>query len=109
MKELEGKKLLILGGASQHCKIVEAAKEMGIETYVVDNLPSSPAKEMADYSYLINVTETERLMQLCQEEKIDGIIAGWLDFCQKPYQKLCQATGLPCYGSKEQFELLTLK
>ncbi|MBR3769368.1 MAG: hypothetical protein IKL06_02430 [Lachnospiraceae bacterium] len=107
--ELKGKKLLVLGGGSQHCKVVEADKEMGVITYVTDNVENSPAKTMADYAYMINVTETERLAELCREEKIDGIISGWFDFVQPYYQKLCEATGLPCYGTKQQFDILTRK
>lgn len=109
MSSVKGKKLLILGGASQHCKVVEAAKRLGVETYVADYLPSAPAKDMADHSYQINVTETERLAELCRAERIDGVISGWLDFCQVPYQRLCEAAGLPCYGTREQFDILTDK
>lgn len=108
-KSLVGKKLLVMGGGSQHCKVVEAAKEMGIITYVVDNLETAPAKEIADFAYQINVTETERLAELCQEVGIDGIISGWFDFVQPHYQRLCEKTGLPCYGTKEQFDILTKK
>lgn len=106
---LKGKKVLVMGGASQHCKVVEAAKEMGVITYVVDNLETAPAKKMADHAYLINVTETERLAQLCAEEGIEGIVSGWFDFVQPHYQRLCERTGLPCYGTKEQFDILTKK
>lgn len=109
MTEVKGKRLLILGGASQHCKVVEAAKRLGVETYVTDFLPSAPAKDMADHAYQINVTETERLAELCRAEGIDGVLSGWLDFCQVPYQRLCEATGLPCYGTREQFDVLTNK
>ena len=105
----KGKRLLVIGGASQHCKIVEKAKEMGIETYVTDFLPDAPAKRMADHSYQINVTDTEGIKKLCEDEKIDGIISGWFDFCQMPYQLACDATGLTSYGTKEQFETLTRK
>ncbi len=106
---LSGKKLLILGGGSQHCKLVEAAKELGIETYVADFLENAPAKEIADHAYLINVTETDRLEELCRTEKIDGIISGWFDFIQPHYARLCQRMGFPCYGTVEQFDILTKK
>lgn len=39
MKELIGKKLLILGGANLHCDLVIAAKNLGVETFVTDYLP----------------------------------------------------------------------
>ncbi len=108
-ENLRGKKLLVMGGGSQHCKVVEAAKELGVITYVVDNVENSPAKYMGDYSYLINVTETERLAELVESEHIDGIVSGWFDFVQPHYQRLCERTGLPCYGTREQFEILTKK
>ena len=38
------KKLLILGGANVHSKVVLAAKEMGISTIVVDYLPLSDSR-----------------------------------------------------------------
>ncbi len=106
---LKGKKLLVLGGGSQHCKVVEAAKELGVLTYVTDNVENSPAKAMADHAYMINVTETDRLAELCREEEIDGIVSGWFDFVQPYYQRLCEKTGLPCYGTKQQFDILTRK
>jgi biotin carboxylase len=107
---LKGKKLLILGGASQHLKIVEAAQEMDVITYVTDYLlDHAPAKEMADFSYNINLTDLDNLVELCKKEKIDGIASGWLDFPQASYQMLCEKTGLPCYGTREQFDLLTRK
>ena len=60
MKTIKGKKLLIIGGAFQHKKVVETAKKMGIITYVVDNLPieRSHTKQIADYHYEINVFDT---------------------------------------------------
>ena len=109
-QQLKGKKLLIMGGASQHCKLVEAARELGVITYVTDNLvTNAPAKDFADFAYNINLLDTEELAALCEKEHIDGIASGWLDFPQIPYQKLCQRVGLHCYGTPEQFDILTRK
>ncbi len=109
MEDLKGKKLLILGGASLHNRFVETAKEMGITTIVTDNVSSSPAKKIADISYDINVSDINGLIKICNDEKVDGIISGYLDFCQRYYQKLCSEMNLPCYGTYEQFQTLTNK
>lgn len=106
---LRGKKILVMGGGSQHCKVVEAAKELGVITYVVDNLETGPAKEIADFAYEINVTETDRLCELCKEVGVDGIVSGWFDFVQPYYLALCEAVDLPCYGDRRQFDALTHK
>ncbi len=111
MMAFEGKKLLIIGGAFQHCKLVEAAKELGIVTYVTDYLPfeQAPAKQMADKYYMHNITDIDEIVQMCIEEQIDGVISTSLDACQKPYQRICERLGLPCFGTKEQFDILTDK
>lgn len=108
---LKGKKLLILGGAYQHRKIVGAAKSLGVETYVTDYLPleESPAKQMADHDYMYNLTDYDDLVELCNREHIDGLIAPYLDVTQIPYQEMCERMGWPCFGNKEQHRILTDK
>lgn len=108
---LDGKKILILGGAYQHRKLVETAKSMGVITYVTDYLPfeESPAKQMADYGYMYNITDIEEIISLCRKEHIEGIIGPYLDVAQKPYQQLCERLEFPCFGNKEQHEILTNK
>lgn len=109
--DLRGKKLLLLGGAAQHCKVVEAAHMLGVEVYVTDYLPvdRAPAKQIADKYFMINVTEIDQLIQLCKNEKIDGVLSVSLDFCMHPYQKLCEAMNFPCFGTQRQFEILSNK
>lgn len=108
---LEGKKLLVLGGAFQHCKLIEAAKDMGVITYVTDYLPleNAPAKQIADKYYMHNISDIDEIVEMCIEKKIDGVISTSLDACQKPYYQVCKRLGLPCFGTEEQFEILTDK
>lgn len=111
MSELEGKKLLIVGGAAQHAKLVEAARSKGVITYVVDYLPveKAPAKQIADLHYEYNITDYEDILALCRRERIDGVLSAYLDACQLPYQEICERLGVPCFGSREQFHVLTDK
>ena len=111
MERFKGKKLLIIGGAFQHCKVVEAAKKLGVITYVTDYLPveKAQAKQIADKYYMHNITDIDGIVELCKSEKIDGVISTSLDACQKPYQEVCERLNLPCFGTKEQFDILTDK
>ncbi len=108
---LKDKKLLILGGVFQHCKLVEAAKHMGVITYVTDYLPpeNSPAKQIADHYFMHNITDIDAIMEECKKENIDGVISTSLDACQRPYQQLCEKLVLPCFGTSWQFKVLTDK
>ena len=103
------KKILILGGASVHCKLVNAAKNLGYYTIVTDYLNDSPAKRIADESWMINVMDIDLIVEKCREEGIDGVICGWLDPCQRPYVQICNKLGLPCYATEEQVFNMTDK
>ena len=111
MNKFEGKKLLIIGGAYQHKRLVELAKEMGIITYVIDYLPveKSPAKQIADFHFQYDITDYGNILKLCKDEKIDGIISTNLDACQKPYQHICEELHLPCFANREQYQIYTDK
>lgn len=106
-----GKKLLIIGGAFQHCKLVENAKRMGVVTYVVDYLPieKAPAKQIADFHFECDIFNIDAIVDYCIKNKIDGVLASHLDACQHPYQQVCERLGFPCFGDKKQFEILTNK
>ena len=108
-QDVKGKKLLILAGAPQHCKLVRAAKDMGVYTVVTDYLPDSPAKKYSDQAYQIDIKNVDRIVRLCEEEHIDGIISSHIDPCQRPYYQICQQLRLPCYGTSEQFQKMTDK
>ena len=109
ISSLSRKKLLIMGGNFTHCKVVDAAKEMGVETYVVDYRETSPAKKIADHAYQIDVTDIDQLEDLCKRVGIDGVISGWIDFVQPYYQHLCDRLNFPCYTTKTQLDRLAKK
>lgn len=103
------KKILILGGAYLHNKVVEAAQNMGLYTIVTDNVPGSPAKKIADKSYDINVSDVDAIVEMGKREGIDAVISVCLDFCQIYYQRICDRLGLFCWSTKEQSSILTKK
>lgn len=107
--EFKGKKIMVLGGAFQHCKVVESAKELGMTVYVTDYLPNSPAKKMADVALMFDVKNIDGIVDYCKREKIDGVINTSLDPCQIPYQEICEKLNLPCFGTRKQFMYLTNK
>lgn len=111
MEDLKGKKLLVLAGADVHVKVVKAAKELGVYTIVTDYLAleDSPAKQIADEYWNLSITAVDDIVAKCKEEKVDGVLAFCIDPAQMPYQQICEKLNLPCYGTKEQFDILTDK
>lgn len=93
-----------------HCKIVKAAKEMGVYTIVTDYLTDSPAKAIADKSYMYDVNDIDGIVEMCKQEQVNGVIGPYLDPCQRPYYEICHRLGLPCYiDTWEQVFTLTDK
>lgn len=111
MLDLKGKKLLLLAGAPVHCKVVEAAKEMGVYVIVTDYLSyeQSPAKQLADEYWDLNITQIDEIVERCKKENVDGVLNFCIDPAQRPYQQICEKAGFFCYGNKEQFHILTDK
>lgn len=108
MSDLKGKRLLILGGSKISCEIVRKAKAMGVYTMVTDWYPTdkSPAKKIADKSFMTSTTNIPELLKLIKENKVDGILTGFTDSTLPHYAKICKAANLPCYGTEEQFNTL---
>ena len=106
---LVGKRLLVMGGVRQCCEIVEEAKRMGVETYVADLDEDTPCKRMADHAFLLNIKDVDAVVKLCKEQKIDGVITGYLDSILPYCQKVCEKAGLPFWGNEENIEMCTNK
>ena len=111
MNNLKGKRLLIMGGMRISCEIVKKAKEMGIYTLVADYNPIelSPAKQIADKALNLNITDVNLVAEAIQRECIDGVLVGFNDMLLPYYADICSKVGVPCYGTKEQFETLITK
>lgn len=111
LQDLVGKKLLILGGNYVDRKLVETAKRMGIVTYITDINPieRSPAKIIADYKYEYNSADIDNIIELCRQEEIDGVLSLYHDFSQTPCRIICEKLGLPHFGNKKQYEILSNK
>ncbi len=106
---LNGKKLLVLGGAGPHVKVIESAKEMGIYTIAADFLPNSDAKAIADESLNIDIYDIDGLVEYGRKKHIDGVIDFCLDPAQKPAQQIAARLGLPAFGTEQQVLSLTDK
>ena len=107
--ENKKKRLLILGGAVQCLKVVEAAKELGVYTIVTDILDNGAAKLAADEALPFSVTDSEAILKWCRENPVDGVLNFCVDYAQIAHQRVCEALGFPSFGTAEQYRTLTDK
>ena len=108
---LKGKRLLILGGMRFSCEIVNKAKAMGVYTIVADynKIEDSPGKQIADEAADLSVIDVDTVVAYIKDHDIDGVFVGFNDMLLPFYADICTKAGLPCYGTKEQFETLIAK
>lgn len=95
-------KVLILGSLGEFVALVKKAKEMGYQTVVCDGYENGPAREYADASYVIPVTDIDSVAKLCIREKVDGIITSFSDLLLECMVKIADRAGLPCYLKTDQ-------
>ncbi len=110
-QRLKGKRLLILGGMRISCEIVRKAKEMGVYTIVADydRVDDSPGKQIADEAVGLSVTNVDAVVSYIKNNAIDGVLVGFNDMLLPYYAEICEKSGLPCYGTKAQFDILITK
>ncbi|MDO4567595.1 MAG: ATP-grasp domain-containing protein [Clostridia bacterium] len=105
MIDLRGKRLLVLGGTAFSCEIVRAAHLMGVHVMVTDYNADSPAKRMADESFMVNAADVDALEELCRKQRIDGVLTGFADSLLLSAAELCERLGLPFYATREQLKI----
>lgn len=110
-QELNNKRLLILGGMRISCEIVKKAQAMGIYTLVADynKIEDSPGKQIADEAVDLSVIDVDAVVNYIKNNNIDGVFVGFNDMLLPYYAEICEKSGLPCYGSKAQFDVLIAK
>lgn len=107
MSSIIGKRLLILGGTQIQCEVIHMAKKLGAVTIVTDyNKPEdSPGKLICDEHYMVSCIDVDAVVELIKEKHIDGVLVGFNDMLLPYYAEICEKSGLPCYGTKEQFDI----
>ena len=98
-------KLLILGGGAQMVNVTKLAHSLGCEVHVMDyyDLLRSPAKLVADKYSDLSIFETADVVAYIKENGIDGVMTGYTDSYLFQYKEICEAAGLPYYGSDTAF------
>lgn len=102
------KKILMLGGSAQQVPAIEAAKEMGFYTVLIDYLPDNPGQHVADKWYHESTTDIEAVYRIAKEENVSGILPYASDPAALPAAIVCERLGLPTNPAKS-VEILGVK
>ena len=89
------KTILLLGGSAQQVVAVDTARRLGYRTVLCDYLPDNPGQFHADKFYLVSTTDMETVLEVAQNEKIDGILAYASDPAAPTAAFVAEKLGLP--------------
>ena len=67
------KKIAIIGASYLQLPLVKKAYEMSIETHCFAWEDGAVCKDVCDYFYPISILDKEKILEICQQVKIDGI------------------------------------
>lgn len=111
MKELEGKKLLILGGNVMSEEIVKSARKLGIYSIITDwyDTKRSPVKLIADEYWNDSIEDTDTLAKKVKENHIDGVFTNFTDSYLPFYVEICEKAGVPCLANRMQIDTISNK
>ncbi len=106
---LEGKKLLLVGGINLTSDIVELAHRNGVSVGVTDFNHNTLTKKLADYAYDVDALDVEGISKLYTDEKYDGIITQFLDLTSPCVCDVVVIVGGYSPFTKEQLKMSTDK
>lgn len=89
------KKILLLGGSAQQVVAIKTAKRLGYYTVLCDYLSDNPGQFYADKFYLESTTEKQKILEIAESEKIDGILAYASDPAAPTAAYVAEKLGLP--------------
>lgn len=107
-KNLKNKKLLVIGSDIGAENIISTARELGVYTIAVDGIldrSKTPAKLAADEAWDINYSKTKEIADLCKENNVDGVLAGYSEYRVLAACRIAKELGLPFFATEEQILL----
>lgn len=105
MKDVKGKKLLLLGSTVWKDLIKSFADYYGVRLYFAGLYPA-PLDDIVEEYYRIDTTDPEAMIPFVKEHKFDGVYMGGSEFIVSHACVWINQLGLPCYCEKEQWDIL---
>ncbi len=109
MQNLQGKRLLLLGGSMWKEAIQAFAEEHEITLIATGNDQSAGIFEIAQEKYTVNSTDHEAMKRLITEKKIDGVYVGGSEAVISAACEYLNDLHMPCYCNKKQWDFLQHK
>ena len=88
-------KIAVIGASYLQRPLVSVAKELGLEVICFSWSEGAVCAEIADKFYPVSIVEKEKILEICREEKIDGICTIASDTASPTVAYVAEKMGLP--------------
>jgi biotin carboxylase len=93
--ELGSQRLLVLGAGPAQLGLLEAARDRGVWTAVVDRDPAAPGFRLADRRCILSTEDEPGIERLASALEVDGIVAPGTDWPVAIAARVAERRGLP--------------
>ena len=93
-REVQRRRMLILGAGIYQVPLIERAKKMGLETHVVSYAGDFPGITLADHYYEFDTTDISGVLALAERIKPAGIVTSGTDVAVPTVGAVCDALSL---------------
>lgn len=108
-RNLNGKKLMLLGGLRYLLPVIKVAQEEGVRVITCDYIPGNIAHKYSDEFHNVSVLDKEAVLGLARELGIDGIMSFAVDPGVETASYVAEKLGLNFQGSYESVRILQNK
>lgn len=88
-------RIIVLGAGLYQVPLINKAKEMGCETYVVSIPGNYPGFDIADHVSYLDTRDADGVLSLARKEQVSGIVTTGTDVAVRTIGYVCDALGLP--------------
>lgn len=106
---LEHKTLLLMGGGAYANDIERYKNEMGFKIVAVGRDINTPISRLADKFYNVNTQDVEKVIDVVEREKVDGIFVGSSEINISPAITVSEQTNARFYATRKQWDILANK
>lgn len=106
---LEHKTLLLMGGGAYANDIERYKNKMGFKIVAVGRDINTPISRLADKFYNVNTQDVEKVIDVVEREKVDGIFVGSSEVNISPAITVSEQTNARFYATRKQWDILANK
>ena len=107
--DLQGKKLLLMGGGAYARDILKYKEEKGFQIVALGRDADTPIARISDAFYQVDTQNVDGVVEVVNKEKIDGIFVGSSEINIDPAITVSERTGCHFYCNREQWDILANK